>query len=83
MIEEIRYLFAHTQVFMSLFLFWFSQNVGDLYFLIVFTMAKCPGGVMFVTNNLVYLSIEPPWTLTRAEESELSLSMESEPCYQV
>ena len=59
---RIYYLFAHTQVFMRVFLFWSPQNVWDLYFLIVFTMAKCPGGVMFVTNNLVYLSIELPWT---------------------
>ena len=60
MIEDIRYLFAHTQVFMSLFFFLIATKCWRPIILIVFTMAKCPGGVLFVTNNLVYLSIEPP-----------------------
>ena len=64
---------------MSVFLCcWLPQMLRPIFSDCVYD-PKYPG-VKLGTNNLVYLSIELPWTLTPAEESELSLSMESDAC---
>ena len=71
----------HTSVYETVFVFWLPQMLRPIFSDCVYD-PKYPG-VIFGTNNLVYLSIELPWTLTLAEESELSLSMEFDACYQV